>query len=543
MPHGARSRRRRSRWRLGSTAAPPASRSRVRPFLSGRDYHALHHENPAFRLRRATVDGERVRWRPYAGVPGGRSRQQRRATRTSPTGTATSSTPRSARAASTASRISPRPASSTSISRPARRCCSSRPRAPRARRDRRAPVAARARDAARRRAPPARRVPDAASSAPPTRTSCARGDGQHDHRRLSVVHRLGPRHVHRAARPLPRDRPPRRRARDPARVGRRASPRACCRIASPIAATRPSSTPSTPRSGTSSPSHEFLARGRRGGERSPAADQRALRDGGRRDPRRLRRGHALRHPLRRRRPARRRRARRAAHLDGRQGRRLGGDAAHRQAGRGAGALAERARASAARFSERWASAVRARHAQRSPRASGTRPRGCLYDVVDVDHRRRRRRRRLPAEPDLRRRRPAARAARRRARAPASSTRSRRGCGRRSACARSRPASPATSARYEGGVRERDGAYHQGTVWPWLLGAFVEAWVRVRGGTPAAKREARERFLAPLLAPPRRGRPRPRLRDRRRRPAAHPARLPVPGLVGRRGAAPRPRRPA
>jgi glycogen debranching enzyme len=27
---------------------------------------------------------------------------------------------------------------------------------------------------------------------------------------------------------------------------------------------------------------------------------------------------------------------------------------------------------------------------------------------------------------------------------------------------------------------------------------VEAWVRVRGGTPVARREARERFLAPLL---------------------------------------------
>jgi glycogen debranching enzyme len=55
------------------------------------------------------------------------------------------------------------------------------------------------------------------------------------------------------------------------------------------------------------------------------------------------------------------------------------------------------------------------------------------------------------------------------------------------------------ARYEGGVRERDGAYHQGTVWPWLLGPFVEAWVRVRGATPVAKREARLRFLTPLLA--------------------------------------------
>jgi predicted glycogen debranching enzyme len=54
-------------------------------------------------------------------------------------------------------------------------------------------------------------------------------------------------------------------------------------------------------------------------------------------------------------------------------------------------------------------------------------------------------------------------------------------------------------RYEGGVLARDGAYHQGTVWPWLMGAFVEAWVRVRGGTPAAKAEARRRFLEPLLA--------------------------------------------
>jgi glycogen debranching enzyme len=36
------------------------------------------------------------------------------------------------------------------------------------------------------------------------------------------------------------------------------------------------------------------------------------------------------------------------------------------------------------------------------------------------------------------------------------------------------------------------------VWPWLIGPFVDAWVRVRGGTTAAKREARARFLAPLL---------------------------------------------
>jgi predicted glycogen debranching enzyme len=62
-----------------------------------------------------------------------------------------------------------------------------------------------------------------------------------------------------------------------------------------------------------------------------------------------------------------------------------------------------------------------------------------------------------------------------------------------------PGSPGYAAHYQGGVRERDGAYHQGTIWPWLLGPFVDAWVGVRGGTATAKAEARARFLAPLLA--------------------------------------------
>jgi glycogen debranching enzyme len=52
--------------------------------------------------------------------------------------------------------------------------------------------------------------------------------------------------------------------------------------------------------------------------------------------------------------------------------------------------------------------------------------------------------------------------------------------------------------YEGDLRSRDGAYHQGTAWPWLAGAFVEAWVRVRGRTREAKREARTRFFEQLI---------------------------------------------
>lgn len=59
--------------------------------------------------------------------------------------------------------------------------------------------------------------------------------------------------------------------------------------------------------------------------------------------------------------------------------------------------------------------------------------------------------------------------------------------------------PEYAAHYRGGVRERDGAYHQGTVWPWLLGPFVEAWLRVRGDTPQARREARARFVEPFCA--------------------------------------------
>jgi predicted glycogen debranching enzyme len=62
-----------------------------------------------------------------------------------------------------------------------------------------------------------------------------------------------------------------------------------------------------------------------------------------------------------------------------------------------------------------------------------------------------------------------------------------------------PGDPRYRGRYTGGAAARDRAYHNGTVWPWLAGPFIEAWVRVRGNTDAARREARTRFLDPLLA--------------------------------------------
>jgi glycogen debranching enzyme len=60
-----------------------------------------------------------------------------------------------------------------------------------------------------------------------------------------------------------------------------------------------------------------------------------------------------------------------------------------------------------------------------------------------------------------------------------------------------PDEPGYAPHYDGDGARRDAAYHQGTVWPWLLGAFVEAWLRVRANDPDAVLEARSRFLPPL----------------------------------------------
>jgi len=59
-----------------------------------------------------------------------------------------------------------------------------------------------------------------------------------------------------------------------------------------------------------------------------------------------------------------------------------------------------------------------------------------------------------------------------------------------------PNDPAYRGRYEGGPRERDSAYHQGTVWPWLLGAYATAFRRVNGDGPVSARAVRDLF-APL----------------------------------------------
>jgi predicted glycogen debranching enzyme len=43
------------------------------------------------------------------------------------------------------------------------------------------------------------------------------------------------------------------------------------------------------------------------------------------------------------------------------------------------------------------------------------------------------------------------------------------------------------AQYFGDLRARDAAYHQGTVWAWLIGPYIDAWLRVH---PGGQRQAR-----------------------------------------------------
>jgi glycogen debranching enzyme len=67
------------------------------------------------------------------------------------------------------------------------------------------------------------------------------------------------------------------------------------------------------------------------------------------------------------------------------------------------------------------------------------------------------------------------------------------CGLRSLA----PDDPAYCARYQGGSTERDRAYHQGTVWAWLVGHFVQAALAVTERPAARRAELKARF-APLF---------------------------------------------
>jgi glycogen debranching enzyme len=49
-----------------------------------------------------------------------------------------------------------------------------------------------------------------------------------------------------------------------------------------------------------------------------------------------------------------------------------------------------------------------------------------------------------------------------------------------------PADPRYRGRYEGPPHDRDAAYHQGTVWPWLLGPYITAQIRFNGEVGRSK---------------------------------------------------------
>jgi predicted glycogen debranching enzyme len=58
-----------------------------------------------------------------------------------------------------------------------------------------------------------------------------------------------------------------------------------------------------------------------------------------------------------------------------------------------------------------------------------------------------------------------------------------------------PGHPDYKPTYDGDLRARDAAYHQGTVWAWLIGPFVDAWLR----TYPQERDAAHRMLEGFAA--------------------------------------------
>ena len=60
-----------------------------------------------------------------------------------------------------------------------------------------------------------------------------------------------------------------------------------------------------------------------------------------------------------------------------------------------------------------------------------------------------------------------------------------------------PGHPDYKAAYDGDLRARDAAYHQGTVWAWLIGPFVDAWLRAHPHDRNAAHPLLEAFQAHL----------------------------------------------
>jgi predicted glycogen debranching enzyme len=60
-----------------------------------------------------------------------------------------------------------------------------------------------------------------------------------------------------------------------------------------------------------------------------------------------------------------------------------------------------------------------------------------------------------------------------------------------------PGHPDYKPTYYGDLRSRDAAYHQGTVWAWLIGPFIDAWVKVHPADRGRARQFLEGFVPHL----------------------------------------------
>src|SRR3712207_7871955 len=56
-----------------------------------------------------------------------------------------------------------------------------------------------------------------------------------------------------------------------------------------------------------------------------------------------------------------------------------------------------------------------------------------------------------------------------------------------------PDHPEFKPTYRGDLRTRDAAYHQGTVWGWLIGPFIDAYLKVRSEERRVGKECRSRW--------------------------------------------------
>jgi predicted glycogen debranching enzyme len=62
-----------------------------------------------------------------------------------------------------------------------------------------------------------------------------------------------------------------------------------------------------------------------------------------------------------------------------------------------------------------------------------------------------------------------------------------------------PNDPEFKAKYFGNLRARDAAYHQGTVWAWLVGPFIDAWLKVYPNDVAGARRALDGFALDIMS--------------------------------------------